>query len=157
MNKAKQVYVTYIRSTPEKVWDAITNPEMTRQYWGYNQASEWKPGAAWEHRRISDPSVAHVAGQVIETAPPKRLVVTWANAADVNNPDKVSRVTFELENLEDVVCLTVTHSELEPESDMLRGISRGWPLVLSSLKSLLETGKPIDILFLKAMRDGGQR
>jgi uncharacterized protein YndB with AHSA1/START domain len=157
MNKVSQVYVTYIRSTQEKVWDAITNPETTRRYWGYNQATEWKPGAAWEHRRISDPGVAHIAGKVIEAAPPKRLVITWANAADVNNADKASRVTFELENLEDVVCLTVTHSELEPDSDMLRGISRGWPLVLSSLKSLLETGKPIDILFLKATCGVGQR
>jgi uncharacterized protein YndB with AHSA1/START domain len=152
MNKAKQVYVTYIRSTREKVWDAITNPEMTRQYWGCNHATEWKPGAIWEHRRISDPNNPHIAGKVIEVAPPNRLVVTWAPAAEADNADKVSRVTFELEELEGVVCLTVTHSELEPDSDMLRGISRGWPLVLSSLKSLLETGKPIDIMFLKSVR-----
>jgi uncharacterized protein YndB with AHSA1/START domain len=149
VNKATQVYVTYIRSTREKVWDAITNPEMTRQYWGCNHATEWKTGGVWEHRRISDPNGPHIAGQVIEVAPPTRLVVTWARAAEVNNPDKVSRVTFELEDREDVVCLTVTHSELEPDSEMLRGINKGWPLVLSSLKSLLETGKPIDILFLK--------
>jgi uncharacterized protein YndB with AHSA1/START domain len=155
MNKAKQVYVTYIRSTREKVWDAITNPEVTRQYWGHNNVSEWKPGATWEHRRVSNSSV-DIAGKVIETSPPKRLVISWANPANLHDADKVSRVTFDLEDMVDLVRLTVTHDELEPDSDMLRGINRGWPLVLSSLKSLLETGKPIDIMNLKSSPDAGK-
>jgi uncharacterized protein YndB with AHSA1/START domain len=155
MNKAKQVYVTYIRSTPEKVWDALTNPEMTRQYWGHNNVSEWKPGAAWEHRRVSNSKV-DIAGKVIETSAPKRLVISWADPANIHDPDKVSRVTFDLENMVDLVRLTVIHDELEPDSDMLRGINRGWPLVLSSLKSLLETGTPIDVMNLKASPDAGK-
>jgi uncharacterized protein YndB with AHSA1/START domain len=148
MNKAKQVYVTYIRSTTDKVWNAITNPELTRQYWGHSNVSDWKTGSVWEHRRISDPSVVDIAGKVIETSPPKRLVISWANPGNLNDASKVSRVTFELEDMDDTVRLTVTHDELEPDSDMLRGINRGWPVVLASLKSLLETGKALDVMNL---------
>jgi len=155
MNKAKQIYVTYIRSTREKVWDAITNPEVTRQYWGHNNISEWKPGAVWEHRRVDDPSILNIVGKVIETAPPKRLVISWASPEGQHDPNRVSRVTFDLDDLVDVVRLTVTHDELEPDSDMLRGISRGWPLVLASMKSLLETGKAIDIMGLKSRETAG--
>ena len=84
-------------------------------------------------------------GQVVEISPPRHLVLTWAFPKDANDPDRVSRVTFDIETYGDGVRLTVTHSELEPDSRMLFGISRGWPLVLSSLKTLLETGKPLPV------------
>jgi uncharacterized protein YndB with AHSA1/START domain len=84
-----------------------------------------------------------LVGEVVEAAPPRRLVLTWASPADAGNPAKRSRVTFELETVDDMVRLTVTHDELEAGSDMLRGISEGWPRVLSSMKSLLETGRPL--------------
>ncbi|HVZ70552.1 MAG TPA: SRPBCC family protein [Rhizomicrobium sp.] len=141
MSKAKQVYVTYIRSTPEKVWDALTNPEMTRQYWGHSMVSDWKPGSAWSLRRISDPNFSAACGKVIECTRPGRLVLSWSKPQD---PSVVSRASFDIEKIDDEVRLTVVHDELEPESEMLRGISRGWPIVLSSLKSLLETGRGLD-------------
>lgn len=84
-----------------------------------------------------------IVGHVVEISPPRHLVLTWAFPKDVKDPDKVSRVTFDIETYGDGVRLTVTHSDLEPDSAMLQGITRGWPLVLSSLKTLLETGKPL--------------
>ena len=81
---------------------------------------------------------------MLESEPPRRLVINWANPANVANPEKVSRVTFVLEpHKEGVVRLTVTHDQLEAGSDMEKGITRGWPLALSSLKSRLEIGKPV--------------
>jgi len=80
---------------------------------------------------------------VIESSPPKRLVLTWAFPQDAGDPQKTSRVIFDIEPYAGAVRLTVTHAELEPDSGMLLGISAGWPLVLSSLKSLLETGEPM--------------
>jgi uncharacterized protein YndB with AHSA1/START domain len=145
MNKPSFVYVTYIRTTPEKVWDAITNPKMAGQYWGggcHANISDWKVGSKWEHQRTDGSNVVDVTGTVIESARPQRLVISWASPSEAADPEKTSRVVFEIEpHKDDFVRLTVTHSELEPGSEMLRGISHGWPLVLSSLKSFLETGK----------------
>ncbi len=145
MNKAKFVYVTYIRSTPEKVWDALINPEVTRLYWERHNASDWNPGSAWEMRRFDAAKTVDIVGKVIENSPPKKLVISWASPQNLNEPNKISRVAFDIGMSGEEVKLTVTHDELEPDSDMLRGISGGWPLVLSSLKSLLETGKAIEI------------
>ncbi len=88
-----------------------------------------------------------MVGKVIESNPPRRLVLTWAFPDDAMREEKHTRVTFEIEPLGDVVSLTVTHDNLEPGSDMLNGITEGWPKVLSSLKSLLETGKPLPKLW----------
>ena len=93
-----------------------------------------------------------IAGHVVESAPPRHLVLTWVSPKDAEIPDKVSRVTFDIETYGDGVRLTVTHSELEPDSAMLSGISRGWPLVLSSLKTLLETGEPMPGTSKRKMR-----
>jgi uncharacterized protein YndB with AHSA1/START domain len=84
-----------------------------------------------------------MVGKVIESSPPRRLVITWARPADENNDAATSRVTIELQPIDSMIKLTVTHDKLVPGSDMLKGISEGWPRVLSSLKSLLETGKPL--------------
>lgn len=141
MSKASFVYVTYIRATPEKVFQALTDGEVTRQYWGHRNLSDWKTGSSWQHQRLSDGG-ADIVGQVIETSPPKRLVISWADPDHAADPAKVSRVTFEIEPYkDDSVKLIVSHTELEPGSGMERGISRGWPVVLSALKSFLETGK----------------
>jgi uncharacterized protein YndB with AHSA1/START domain len=141
MSKASFVYITYIRATPEKVWQALTDGEVTRQYWGHRNLSDWKTGSSWQHQRVSDGG-ANIVGHVIETSPPKRLVVSWADPAHAEDPAKVSRVTYEIEPYkDDSVKLTVSHTELEPGSGMERGISKGWPVVLSALKSFLETGK----------------
>lgn len=141
MKSPKQVYTTYIRSTPKKTWDAITKPEFTRQYWaGIANVSDWKKGSKWEHLAPKDE--VWITGKVVESTPPKRLVVTWAD------PDKLedkSRVTFDLERVEDMVCLTVTHDSFKTGSKMAGKVAWGWPRVLSSLKSFLETGEGLNI------------
>jgi uncharacterized protein YndB with AHSA1/START domain len=146
MNDAKFVYVIYIAAKPEKVFQALIEGEMTRQYWQRDNVSDWKPGSRWEHRRLDGDKQASIVGRVIECVPPKRLVLTWAAPANEGDKSKTSRVTLEVEPVADMVRLTVTHEELEPDSDMLRGISGGWPRVLSSLKSFLETGRPLDVI-----------
>lgn len=139
MNNPKLVYTTYIRTTPQKLWDAITNPEFTRQYWGGNQnVSDWKPGSKWVHVSGDTERTARVTGKVVESVPPKRLVLTWADPADEAD---VSRVTFQIEPLDDEVRLDVIHDHFQPGSDMVNKVSGGWPRVLASLKSFLETGK----------------
>jgi len=141
MDKPELVYTTYIRSTPEKVWDAISKPEFTRQYWGGNaNVSDWKPGSKWHH--VSKENETWVTGDVVECVPARRLVLTWADPDDLED---VSRVTFEIVPMEDVVCLTVTHDDFKTGSEMAGKVSQGWPRVLSSLKSFLETGAALKI------------
>lgn len=147
MNREKTsfVYVTYIRSTPEKVFEAITRPEVARRYWGHENVSDWKPGSPWQHVRADAQRTVNVVGQVVETSPPRRLIITWASPSRADDPAAYSRVSFDIEPYEGMVRLTVTHDELESGSAMAQGIQRGWPIVLSSLKSLLETGQGIDV------------
>ena len=141
MSKPSFVYVTYIESTPEKVWNALTDPEMTKEYWvRHRNQSDWKPGSGWRHEDYEDAAKVDIVGTVLERDPPRRLVLAWASPADATDPNKVSRVTFDIELFKGAVRLTVTHDELEPDSGMLRGITAGWPVVLSSLKTMLETG-----------------
>jgi uncharacterized protein YndB with AHSA1/START domain len=141
MKKPKLVYQTYIRSTPKKTWDAITKPEFTRRYWaGIANVSDWKRGSKWEH--VAKGDEVWITGEVVESAPPKRLVVTWADPDDLK--DK-SRVTFEIERIENMVCLTVTHDNFKAGSKMAAKVSWGWPRVLSSMKSFLETGKGLNV------------
>lgn len=142
MNSEEFVYVIYIATDAPTLWKALLEPEFTRRYWGHDNVSDWKPGSPWEHRRSDGARTIDVVGQVVESTPPKRLVLTWANTEDREHADRHSRVTLEIEPVADMVRLTVTHVSLDPE--MRRKISAGWPRVLSSLKSLLEAGKPLD-------------
>jgi uncharacterized protein YndB with AHSA1/START domain len=140
MKSPKQVYQTFIRSTPKKTWDAITKPEFTRQYWaGLANMSDWKKGSKWDH--VTKENEVWITGKVVESAPPKRLVITWIDPDDLKEK---SRVTFEIEALKGVVCLTVTHDQFKEGSKMAGKVSWGWPRVLSSLKSFLETGEGLD-------------
>ena len=132
------VYVTYIRARPDDVWRALTDTEFTRQYWEHDNVSDWKAGSRWEHRRTDAARTVDVVGQVVESAPPRKLVITWAFPSE---PARRSRVAFTLETIEDMVKLTVVHDELD--ADMHAKISEGWPRVLASMKSLLETGRPL--------------
>lgn len=143
--KTSFVYVTYIRSTAEKVYDAITKPEVARRYWGHENVSDWQPGSRWQHVRANDARTIELVGKVVEATPPMRLVITWANASQADDEASYSRVSFEIAPYDGMVQLTVTHDELEAGSGMAKGIQKGWPIVLSSLKSLLETGEGMDV------------
>ena len=141
MKSPKQVYTTYIRSTSKKTWDAITKPEFTRKYWaGIANVSDWKKGSKWDH--LAPKNEVWITGEVVESAPPKRLVLTWADPDELKDR---SRVTFEIEQVGDMVCLTVTHDNFKSGSKMAGKVAWGWPRVLSSLKSFLETGKGLNI------------
>lgn len=143
---ASFVYVTYIRTTPEKIYEAITMPEVARRYWGHENVSAWTPGASWEHVRANDERPVEIVGTVVLAEPPHKLVITWSAASKAGDPDEESRVTFEIEGQENGMArLTVTHDQLQPGSSMAKGIGKGWPLVLSSMKSFLETGTGLDL------------
>ena len=152
MDKPKFVYVTYIITTPEKLWNALKNSEMTRQYWGNRtNASDWKAGSKWEHRDVDDPMKIDIVGKVLEIDPPRRLVLSWASPQDAKDESKHTRVSFDIEQIGDAVRLTITHEDFTPGTDMLTRISYGWPIVLSGLKTLLETGKSLSF---SGKRDG---
>jgi uncharacterized protein YndB with AHSA1/START domain len=137
------LYTTYIKTTPRQVWDAITTPEFTRQYWGHANISDWKVGSKWEHVNQETGNVL-MTGEILEANPPKRLVLSWVPPDKRGNESETSRVTFEIDVIEDMVRLNVIHDRLQAGSDMARGISNGWPRVLSSMKSFLETGTPLN-------------
>lgn len=142
-SKPRFVYVTYISSTPDKVFNALTDAEMTKQYWGLKKnVSDWKVGSPWSHQDYETNEV-QITGEVLENDPPRRLVISWASPKDKDRKEGISRVTFQVEPYMDAVRLTVSHEELEPDSPMLKGISAGWPAILSSLKTLLESGRPM--------------
>jgi uncharacterized protein YndB with AHSA1/START domain/DNA-binding transcriptional ArsR family regulator len=151
------VYTTYITSTPERLWQALTDPAFTRRYWNLSHDTDWKPGSpmTWnwgESVSISDPEQV-----VLESDPYHRLSYSWHTVSPElaerygfsdefvasANGDRRSRVTFELEPMGDAVKLTVVHNGFDPGSMMLGSVSGGWPRVLSNLKSLLETGEPM--------------
>ncbi|MEU3528672.1 SRPBCC family protein [Streptomyces sp. NPDC038707] len=135
-------YVTYVASTPAKVWEALTDAGLTAVYWGHRNVSDWRPGSRWEHVRTDGSGVADVTGRVVESEPPARLVFTWAAPGEEGHEDRHSRVAFEIRPYEDIVRLTVTHEDLGDE-DERSAVASGWPAVLSNLKSLLETGRPL--------------
>ena len=144
MGSEKFVYVTYIAATPEEVWKALLEGELTRQYWKHENVSDWKKGSKWQHVADDGKRTVKLVGEVLESVPQRRLVLTWNDPADPSNPANRSRVSFDIERVANMVRLTVTHDELEPGSDMARKITSGWPRVLSSLKSFMETGRPLD-------------
>lgn len=137
-NRPSYVYVTYIESSPERVWEALTDPELTAAYWGHSNVSDWKVGSTWEHRRVDGSGVVDVAGTVLEAVPPSRLVVTFDAPGDPP-PGGPTTVTFTIEPYHQIVRLTVTHENLADDA-ALEAVSAGWPAVFANLKSLLETG-----------------
>jgi uncharacterized protein YndB with AHSA1/START domain len=150
------LYVTYIASTPRKVWAALTSSEFTTQYFfGRSVESDWKEGSPWILRKPD--GTADVRGVIREGDPPRRLVVSW----NVDGPEELkdlpeSIVTYELEVVgEGVVRLTMTEAHPTPiPAYLLEGGRRGWPMILSGLKSLLETGKPLDIRVPQPPKEG---
>jgi len=135
------VYVTYIRTTPEKLWAALTQPEFTKQYWfGVTMKSDWKAGASWE--MMYDDGRVMDAGSIVEADAPRRLVIRWRNEWKPEfKAEGYSRCTMELEPTGDSVKLSVIHEMDVTNSAFINdGVSNGWPKILSNLKSLLETG-----------------
>lgn len=133
------VYVTYIESTPERVWAALTDPELTAVYWGHRNESDWQVGSRWDHVRTDGTGDTDGGGTVEEATPPTRLVLSWGPAP--GEEGGTSRVTFVVEPGDGIVRLTVTHTDLDPAERA--DAADGWAAVLSNLKSLLETGHPL--------------
>jgi len=142
MNDDKFVYVTYVATTAQKVWKALTEGELARQYWRHEIVSDLKTGSAWALVADDGKRTKHAVGKVLECVPNKRLVLTWGDDGDTTDPNQQSRAAIDIETVGDAVRLTVTHDQLS--ADMRRRITSGWPRVLSSLKSLLETGRALD-------------
>lgn len=141
------LYTVYIQSVPQIVWRALVDPEITKQYWSRHQnISDWRPGSPWKHADYDRPGLVDLAGRVLESVPPRRLVLTWAFPEDAENVQVHSRVMIDIvAEAANVVRLTLTHTGLEFDSEMYHGIAHGWPRVLSSLKSLIESGHALPI------------
>jgi uncharacterized protein YndB with AHSA1/START domain len=138
--RSKFVYVSYIKTKQEKLWQALTTPEFIKQWWGMNIKSDWKAASSWtmsyDDGRVAD------AGEIIEFNPPKRMVIKWRNEWNAELKEEgFSRCSFDLEGMNEAVKLTVTHGIDLPNSKFIEAVSAGWPLILSNLKSLLETGE----------------
>lgn len=142
--KSEFIYVTYIRTTPAKLWQALIDPEFTRQYFfGSWHDCEWKQGAPW--KLVQPDGSVPDSGEVLEIEPERRLILKWRNEKMPEaHAEGYSRMTYEIEQDDDSVKLTVTHSIDVPDSKLIKAVSRGWPMILSNLKSLLETGHSLD-------------
>ena len=140
MSGSKFVYVTYIRTTPEKLWQALTTPEMIKRYrFGMSVESEWNVGSTW--RMYADGSLMD-SGELLESVPQKRLVMSWLSEWEPEfKAEGNSRCIFEIEPAGTSTKLTLTHSMERPNSKFIGAVSEGWPMVISNLKSLLETGE----------------
>ena len=140
MARSTFVYVTYIRTTPEKLWSALTDGEYMKQYWfGTHCESAWTAGSSWQMVH-ADGSITDV-GEIVEAEPPRRLVIRWRHR---NKPELAaegdSRCTMELEPSGTAVKLSITHTIEREPSKLIEAVSGGWPKILSNLKSLLESG-----------------
>ena len=143
MAKSTFVYVTYIRTTPEKLWAALTDVEFMKQYWfGMHCESQWTPGSPW--KMVSSDGSITDAGEIVEAEPPRRLVIRWQHQ---KNPELKaegdSLCAIELESTGAAVKLSITHSIEHEPSKLIGAVSGGWPKIMSNLKSLLETGSVV--------------
>ncbi len=144
MADSRFVYVSYIRATPEKLWKGLIEPEFTKQFWCETwQDCKWTPGASWR-LMIPDGRVAD-SGEVLNFEPCHRIVLSWRNEFKPElRAEGYSRLTYELEQQGESIKLTVVHEIDTTDSKFIQAVSNGWPLILSSLKSLLETGESLE-------------
>lgn len=144
MSHQQFVYVTYIRTTQEKCWKAFTAPEFTKEYWfGVTMECDWKKGSPWK-MHLPDGTLAD-SGEILESDPPNKLVIKWQNQFKPEmKAEGYSKCTVTFEPLESHVKLAVLHEiDVDGDSKLMKGVSGGWPKVLSSMKSLLETGEAL--------------
>jgi uncharacterized protein YndB with AHSA1/START domain len=143
MSKPAFVYVTYIETSAEKLWQALTDGNFTERYWfGHRVTSDWTVGSAY---RFANQGKPMVEGKVLASDPPRRLAYSWDVVKEGAAREPTSRVTFDLVPRGKVIKLIVTHDEIDEGGTTLHDVSAGWPLVLASLKSILETGRALDI------------
>ena len=140
MTKSKFNYVIYIRSTPKKLWQALTTADLIKQYWFEMKVeSAWTVGATW---RMSSDEGLMDSGEILESIPERRLVLKWQNEWKQEfKAEGNSRCVYEIEPIGTSVKLTITHSMEQANSGFIEAVSEGWPMILSNLKSLLETGE----------------
>ncbi len=143
MSKPEFVYTTFIETSADKLWQALTDGDFTERYWlGHRASSDWHVGSTYSFAKNGSPTIQ---GKVLISDPPRRLAYTWDSCSPEARRERTSRVTFNLEPRGKVVKLTVTHGDLDEGGKTFRDISGGWPMVLSNLKSLLETGHALTI------------
>jgi uncharacterized protein YndB with AHSA1/START domain len=140
MAKSNFVYVTYIRTTPQKLWSALTDPEFMKQYWfGMHCESAFTAGSPW--KLVNDSGEVWDSGEIVEAESPRRLVIRWTHQMRPElKAEGASLCTMELEPVVQAVKLTITHGVDREGSKLVEAVSGGWPKILSNLKSLLETG-----------------
>jgi uncharacterized protein YndB with AHSA1/START domain len=138
--KSKFVYVSYIRTTPAKLWSALTEAEFMKQYWfGMHCESDFKAGSSW--KLVSSSGEVFDAGEIVEAEPPRRMVIRWRHQDRPElKAEGDSLCTIELEPGESAVKLSITHTIDRESSKLIDAVSGGWPKIVSNLKSLLETG-----------------
>lgn len=142
-SKAQFVYVLYINAVPEIVWEALRDPESTKQFWGRSRnVSDWQVGSDWRNEDYDNPAVVDVVGKVLECTAPQRLALSWTSLS-AGSAAPVSQVTIAIDPFWGAARLTLTHAVDEANADMLKTVAQGWPAILSSLKTLLETGRPL--------------
>ena len=144
MAKSTYVYVMYIRTTPEKLWSALTDDtEFMKQYWfGVHCESQWTAGSSW--KMVSPDGQILDAGEIVEAEPPRRLVIRWQNQFKPElKAEGESLCTMELEPSGTAVKLSITHTIEREPSKFIAAVSAGWPKVISNLKSLVETGSAV--------------
>ena len=144
MSKPEFIYVTFIETTPDKLWAALTSSEFSRQYWfGTELRTDWAIGSPFVLVMNGTPTDV---GEILEFDPPRRLSYTFRHVLqDELRNEKPTKVVFKLEPHGKLVKLTLTHEGFADASKLLDGVSKGWPAILSSLKSLLETGTALAI------------
>jgi uncharacterized protein YndB with AHSA1/START domain len=141
--KSSFVYVTYIRTTPERLWSALTSQEFAQQYWrGAHPVADWRVGGSW--KLVLPDGLVCDSGEIVAFEPSKHLGIRWRNEFKPEfKAEGWSLCTMEIEPIDEVVKLTVTHSIEREGSKFIGAVSEGWPQVLSNLKSLLETGSVV--------------
>ena len=142
MSKPQFVYVSYIETSPEKLWEALTSSEFTRQYWfGAEIRSDWNVGSPFA--LLLDGEITD-SGEILEADPPRRLVIKWLNEFRPElKAEGPARCTYEIEEVQDAVKLTIIHESEVEDSKVITAVSGGWPRILSNLKSYLETGEVV--------------